>query len=221
MNRLLALLLFIFFTAAPNVVSASSFEGKVVGVSDGDTITVLTRDRQQIAVRVYGVDCPESSQAYGARAKQFTSHAVFKKHVTVQVQDVDRYGRAVGVVTTSDGTNLNRELLANGMAWLYTKYCTSSVCREWKSVEQKAKRSKIGLWRDPHAVPPWEYRKGQRVSSTPPPRAHNTIYTGNTRSGKFHSSRCKYYNSRRCTARFASRQEAIAAGYSPCRLCRP
>lgn len=220
-----AISLFIVLTFAVLLVSApangTTLQGKVIGISDGDTITVLTDDRRQVEVRVYGVDCPEKSQPFGSRAKQFTSRTVFKKRVSIQVQDIDRYGRAVGIVTTQDGTVLNRELLANGMAWLYTKYCRNSVCRDWKAVEQKAKRARVGLWSDTYAVAPWQYRQAQRSNAVITTRTQSTVYTGNTRSGKFHSSRCKYYNCRRCTARFYSRQEAISAGYSPCGLCRP
>lgn len=217
--RFLGLILALALTYTATTASATTFEGKVVSISDGDTFTLLTDNRQQITVRVYGVDCPESNQPFGARAKQFTSRVIFGKRVTVKVEDVDRYGRAVGIVTTREGTVLNRELLANGMAWLYTKYCKLSTCRDWKKLEQKARRSKTGLWSDSHTVAPWQFRQSQREAM--PQQAYSTVYTGNTRSGKFHAPRCKYYRSRRCTARFSSRQEALNAGYTPCHLCRP
>lgn len=72
--------------------AAESFDGNVVSVADGDTITVLTDQKRQIKVRLYGIDCPESRQAYGSRAKQFTSGKVFGQRVHVEVMDVDRYG---------------------------------------------------------------------------------------------------------------------------------
>lgn len=109
--------------------AAQVMEGKVVGVSDGDTITVLANEKRQVKVRLYGVDCPESRQAYGTRARQSTSGHVFGKHVRVEVADRDRYGRTVGIVTGPDGTVLNRALLMEGMAWLYTAYCKAPVCR--------------------------------------------------------------------------------------------
>lgn len=102
--------------------AAQVFEGKVVGISDGDTITVLTDQKQQIKVRLYGVDCPETKQAYGTRARQFTSDKVFGKRVRVEVADMDHYGRTVGIVTAPGGSVLNSDLLAGGMAWLYTAY---------------------------------------------------------------------------------------------------
>ena len=136
------------------VFRAESFDGKVVSVADGDTITVLTDQKRQIKVRLYGIDCPESRQAFGNRARQFTSKEVFGKHVSVEVMDVDRYGRTVGIVTTADGTTLNRKLLRAGMAWLYTAYCKAPLCQKWKQLERQAQQAKVGLWADKNTVPP-------------------------------------------------------------------
>lgn len=141
---------------------AQSFDGKVVGISDGDTITVLTDEKRQVKIRLYGVDCPESKQAYGTRARQLTSDQVFGKHVHVEVMDVDRYGRTVGIVSAPDGTTLNRELLENGMAWLYTAYCKAPLCQKWKQLERQAQQAKAGLWADKNSVPPWRWRKTHR-----------------------------------------------------------
>lgn len=225
-----ALLLLCLLLAAP-AWAAQIFEGKVVGISDGDTITVLTDEKRQVKVRLYGVDCPESKQAYGTRARQSTSGYVFGKRVRVEVADTDRYGRTVGIVTGPDGTVLNRELLAEGMAWLYTAYCKAPVCREWKRVEESARLKKVGLWADVSPTPPWEYRKAGRsggkvksVQSSTSSRNDAVVaggYSGNTNSGIFHSSGCRYFDCKRCTARFSSRDEAISAGYRPCKVCRP
>ncbi len=73
----------------------------MVGVSDGDTITVLHKGKPE-RIRLNGIDCPEKRQAFSRRAKQFTSNLVFAKTVTVQALDQDRYGRTVGVVLLPD-----------------------------------------------------------------------------------------------------------------------
>lgn len=125
---------------------ACAFEGKVVGVSDGDTIKVLTKNNEQVRVRLYGVDCPESKQAFGTKAKRFMSGAVFGKHVNVDVMDTDRYGRTVGIVTTENGTVINRELLASGLAWVYHAYCHEPFCDEWGDIEYAARQAGTGLW---------------------------------------------------------------------------
>ena len=100
---------------------AEEFAGKVVGVSDGDTITVL-RNRTPIKVRLHGIDCPEIGQDFGSRAKAFTSELVFGQVVKVVPWDTDRYGRTVADVILADGRILNHELVRAGLAWRYRKY---------------------------------------------------------------------------------------------------
>ncbi len=96
--------------------SAQEFTAKVVGVADGDTITVL-RDRTQMRVRLDGIDCPESGQAFGSRAKAFTSELTFGKVVTVRPRNKDRYGRIVAEIVLADGRDVNHELVRTGSAW--------------------------------------------------------------------------------------------------------
>src|SRR2546425_7886966 len=105
--------------ALPSLAFAD-FSDLVVGVTDGDTIKVLRNGKAE-KIRLHGIDCPEKSQPFGTRAKQFTSEMVFGKTVTVHVTDRDRYGRTVADVILPDGTNLNRELVKAGLAWWYKK----------------------------------------------------------------------------------------------------
>ena len=99
----------------PWVVSADQFTGKVVSISDGDTLSVL-REGKAVKVRLYGVDTPEKTQAFGTQARQFTGELVFQQTVTVLVHDTDRYGRLVGEVQLPDGRSLNQELVRAGLA---------------------------------------------------------------------------------------------------------
>lgn len=135
------------------------FSGKVVGVSDGDTIKILRLGRQ-VRVRLSGIDCPEKRQAFGNRAKRYTSDLVFAKVVTVKVIDVDRYKRIVGEVILEDGTNLNRALVRAGLAWWYRHYARND--EKLERLEKIARKNKRGLWADPDPVPPWEFRKRRR-----------------------------------------------------------
>jgi len=91
----------------------ADFSGRVVGVTDGDTIKVLHNGRAE-KIRLHGIDCPEKGQPFGSKAKQFTPELVFGKTVTVHVIDMDRYGRTVADVVLPDGRVLNRELVAAG-----------------------------------------------------------------------------------------------------------
>lgn len=134
------------------------FTGRVVGVSDGDTIEVMRAGRA-VRVRLQGVDCPESHQAYGTRAKQFTSELAFGKTVAVQVHGTDQYGRILGEVILPDGRSLNRELVRNGYAWWYRRYSEDPVLQQ---LEEEARRERRGLWREKNPTPPWEFRRERR-----------------------------------------------------------
>jgi micrococcal nuclease len=202
--------------------AANEITGKVVGISDGDTITVL-QDLTQYKIRLYGIDCPESYQDFGSKAKQFTSDLVFGKMVKMVQQDMDRYGRTVGIVYVGD-VCVNQEIIKNGFAWLYQRYCTSPICKEWSKLEQQARSCKIGLWSQPNPIPPWDFRRGGKASSQPSTTHDQSDvagYHGNVNSKVFHQPSCKYYNCQNCTAIFKSREEAVSQGYKPCGMCRP
>ncbi len=135
---------------------AATFSGKVIGIADGDTIRVMHNGMAE-RVRLWGIDCPEGHQAFGTRAKQFTSTHAFGTTVTVIVKDVDRYGRTVAIITLQDGKNLNYELVRAGFAWWYRAYAKNDTVLP--QLEAEARAAKRGLWTDPHPIPPWEFRK--------------------------------------------------------------
>jgi micrococcal nuclease len=132
------------------------WSGKVVGVSDGDTIRVMHRGRET-KIRLFGIDCPERDQAFGNKARSFTAKMVFGKVVEVQEVDRDGYGRTVAWVSV-DGKSLNKELLRAGLAWWYRYYAGNE--HELEKLESEARNSKIGLWSWPNPVPPWDFRRG-------------------------------------------------------------
>jgi len=149
------LLFALFLVCLLSPLTAQAWEGKVVGVTDGDTITVL-QDKTPVKVRLYGIDCPEKRQAFGTRAKQFTSDLVFGKVVDVWSYPgyVDRYGRTVGIVRLADETVVNQEIVRVGFGWVYPAYCKKPVCLEWKRLESEAASARLGLWRNENPVPP-------------------------------------------------------------------
>ena len=106
-----------------------SVTGKVVAVKDGDTIVVL-KDQEQITVRLEGIDCPESGQAFGSNAKQAASDSCFGKHVTLNVTGEDRYGRTLADVILPDGSSVNRELVRAGYARWFRKYSADVLSGE-------------------------------------------------------------------------------------------
>jgi len=140
-------------------VSASDFIGKVVGVTDGDTITVL-HIGTATKVRLAGIDCPEKAQPYGHKAKEATSALVFGKEVIVQAHGQDKYGRAIGDVLLPHGKNINHTLVREGWCWWYRKYAPGDTTLE--RLETDARAAKRGLWADPNPVPPWMWRHRSR-----------------------------------------------------------
>ena len=139
-----------------------AWSGEVVGITDGDTITVLnSKTLKDVKISLYGIDCPEGEQPFSKKAKKFTSKLVYGRVVEVKVMDTDRYGRTVALVAVNRQI-LNEELLKAGYAWVYYQYCHKLICHAWADYQFAAKLDKRGLWRDPEPVPPWEFRKKKR-----------------------------------------------------------
>jgi len=129
--------------------------GLVVAVADGDTLTVLNKDFQQVKVRLAEIDAPEKRQPFGTRARQSLGELCHEKHAEVRVVDVDRYKRIVGRVTCA-GVDANTAQVRRGMAWVYDRY---SKDRTLYRLQDEARSSGRGLWADPHPVAPWYWRK--------------------------------------------------------------
>lgn len=129
--------------------------GKVVAITDGDTFKLLTKDSVLIRVRLANIDCPERKQPFSEKAKQFVSDAIFNKTVTLNILKKDRYRRYISHVIYDDSLSICHELLKNGLAWHYRKYSKDSILQ---SLEDKARKSKIGLWQNENAIPPWKWR---------------------------------------------------------------
>ncbi|GAB4343706.1 MAG: thermonuclease family protein [Desulfobulbaceae bacterium] len=140
---------------------AAAWEGTVAGVIDGDSIKVR-RDSRLYEIRLYGIDTPEYRQPYSNKAKQLTRRLCLGRASVVLEKDIDRYGRIVAVVFCGD-TMVNRELVEQGLAWHYPRYCHEQpLCGELRRLEERAAARKRGLWRDPSPVAPWEWKRRQR-----------------------------------------------------------
>ncbi len=159
-KRLMAVLLAAFVLLLAHVAAAQDLTGRVVGITDGDTLTLLVNRRQQVRVRLSDIDTPERRQPYGTRARQDLSGLVFRKTVRVVVRDTDRYGRTVGRVHAG-AVDVNAELVRLGAAWVYRDYSNDPALLR---LEATARCERRGLWRLPEAerVPPWEWRALRR-----------------------------------------------------------
>ncbi|WP_447973818.1 thermonuclease family protein [Nitrospira sp. Kam-Ns4a] len=159
---LLASLLGLWMLAAASGAWAD-FTGRVMSVTDGDTITVREGSRQ-VRVRLNGVDAPEKRQAFGRRAKQLTAELVFGQTVTVREHGQDPYGRVIGDVGLPDGRILNEELVRAGLAWWSCRYSRDTHLAE---LEREARAARRGLWADSSPIPPWDFRRPGRPPSPP------------------------------------------------------
>lgn len=142
-------------------VNAEVLNGTVVGISDGDTITVQDISNNEHKVRLMGIDAPEKSQAFGREAKQTLSNYIYKKKVSVEYKKLDKYKRIVGKVTL-DGQDICLQMIREGMAWHYTEYEIeqSKTDRElYREAEAKAREVNLGLWVEKQAVSPWIFRQ--------------------------------------------------------------
>jgi len=137
---------------------AEVFTARVIGVTDGDTLTVL-HARHSETVRLVGVDAPERRQAYGDRAKRFTADLAFDRTVTVRATGRDRNGRLLGEVVLPDGRSLNQELVRAGYAWWFRRYSRDGRLAR---LEEEARTDRRGLWADPAPQAPWDYRVSGR-----------------------------------------------------------
>lgn len=221
MNRPIPILAFIAGFLLPSMNFAADINGRITGIADGDTVTVLQNSRQ-FKIRLAGIDTPEKNQDFGNKAKQYTADRVFKKQVRVESRGTDRYGRVIGLVFYSGGC-LNEELIRAGYAWVYGRYCKYTVCAGWMGYEKEARRKQVGLWACNNPVPPWAFRRGCKRASKSSSKQdlYGNVYRGNVKSHVFHEPGCRFYNCKNCTAAFSSRSDAIAKGYRPCGECRP
>lgn len=156
LSRKLALLLFAALVAAGSFFAA---KGRVINVTDGDSLTVLTGRGQLVSVRLYGVDAPEYRQQGGSEAAAFAGDLALFSQVSLSVVEKDQYGRSVALVLLPDGRTLNEELVREGHAWVYRRYCDQPQCVSWLALERQAKKQGRGLWQRRNPMPPWEWRR--------------------------------------------------------------
>jgi endonuclease YncB( thermonuclease family) len=135
-------------------------QGKVVRVIDGDSIVVKEGKRTH-EVRLWGIDCPEYDQPYASFARKLSTKMLKDKTVRVEIKARDSYGRDVAVVYYHD-LNVNEELVRQGAAWVYERYCRDSICRKWEKYERNSRADRVGLWAGRQAVPPWKWRKARK-----------------------------------------------------------
>ncbi len=212
-------------------VSAATLRGRVVSISDGDTLTVVDSRNQQYRVRLSGIDAPESGQSFGRISKYNLSSLVAGRSVTVDYHKFDRYGRLVGKVTLAE-LDINLQQIRSGLAWVYTDFeaeLSSDDANAYRAAEREARKGLRGLWADADPKAPWVFRRSARARDQVESRPLLDTSTAqieksviaNRRSHVFHRPDCPDYLKvaphNRVT--FASVSEAEKAGYRQAKNC--
>jgi endonuclease YncB( thermonuclease family) len=182
--NILKLLLITGLLAATQIASAADvLYGRVVGVTDGDTITILDNKNRQHEIRLFAIDAPETSchikkpspaddvcveksQPFGKASKKNLSYLVYGKNVKVLLGQGTSYNRIVGTVFVGN-QDINLQQVRDGYAWHYTYFAKNqpyAVRKVYEESQKLAKKEMRGLWGDKYPVAPWDYRKGQRTS---------------------------------------------------------
>ena len=161
---LLSVCLFVCISLT-TIVGYAQISGKVVGITDGDTFTLLAESKLQVKVRLHGIDAPEKNQDFGQTAKKFLSDAIFNKTVWIKTKGNDWYGRTIGIVYCNanlSGASVNELTISSGYAWHFKKYDHNPA---WAELEKQARKEGKGLWIDKNAIAPWDFRKNSRTKT--------------------------------------------------------
>jgi endonuclease YncB( thermonuclease family) len=161
MKKFLIILSILAAIAPVNLFAANTLQGRVVGVSDGDSVTLLDAEQRPSKIRLAGIDAPEKAQAFGQKAKESLSELIYLKAVEVEWSKQDRYGRIVGKIRR-DGMDISLEQVRRGMAWHYKQYQMEQPEEDrlaYTQAEGQARDKRLGLWQDPHPTEPSIFRR--------------------------------------------------------------
>jgi len=215
---IIAYLSILFFVLSSNQAFAVDFVvGKIVGVSDGDTVTLLDDSNRERKIRLARIDAPEGGQAFGAKSKEALSKLCYGKRVKISISTKDCYGREVATIYDLAGKDINSEMVKIGFAWWYRKYAPEDS--QLERIEREARENKYGLWKDKKPIPPWKWRRGERGGGELEALKGKLI--GNRRSGLYFFSDCQgYYKiSPKNRIFFDDESEALSSGFSKSRSC--
>lgn len=151
------LFIFLYFFCL-QIADAKLLTCKVVAVSDGDTFTCLTKEKNRYKVRLEGIDAPEKSQPFGTKSKEKLSDLIFKKDVQIKYENFDKFGRVLGHIY-SDMKCINLVMVQSGHAWVFKKFNKDPHLVEAESI---AKEKGIGIWSEKDPIYPSDYRKLKR-----------------------------------------------------------
>jgi endonuclease YncB( thermonuclease family) len=208
-----------------------TIRGRVVSVTDGDTIRVLDdKDLSQV-IRLKSIDAPERAQDFSDVSRRHLGELIAGKQVDVQYDKIER-GRVIGKVLIN-GQDICLEQIKAGLAWHYKYYeneQTQGEREEYALAEQTARSAKRGLWQYELPTAPWDFRRNGRTNNSsvetgshPSPISvlSNGHIIGNRRSMIYHWPGCPHYNDIAPGNRvyLDSREDAERAGFRAARNC--
>jgi len=209
----------------PALAFAKSISGRVIAVSSGDGITVLSDSEIIHKVRLANIDAPELKQVFGQQALNFTQDMAMNKRVRVNYRKKDYHGRLIGDVVLPNGKLLNEEVVRYGYAWHYkVKRPPSPVLT---NLEYQAWKNKLGLWIQNEPIPPWEFRRGNEIP-LPPGKPQYTDYDeifsygilGNPKTKIYYWPACSDYPSdQKGLILFGSKLDAETLGFRIAKSC--
>lgn len=199
------------------VAVAEQLQGRVVGISDGDTITLLDAEKNQHKIRLEGIDAPEERQAFGTRAREALGKKVHEQNIRVEWSKLDTYGRILGDVFIGD-RHINREMVEEGWAWHFKKYSSSPVLA---TAEVKARNARAGLWSAADPLPPWEFRHSfalaDKALEKPPADTHSDTVYVTTTGTKYHRASCRHLKDTTLPLQLDEAKKR----YEACKVCKP
>ena len=151
---------FLILLCCPILLFATEFSAKVIRVVDGDSVNILCLpEKEELKLRLYGIDAPEWKQAYGKESKDALNGLLgTNREIFVKVLDKDRYGRLIcNLHLNSEDIPVNEWMVSKGNAWHYVKYAPDDI--NLQQAEKNARKNKLGLWSLETPIPPWEFRK--------------------------------------------------------------
>lgn len=216
-------------TALPEEKGTPVLKATVIYIVDGDTIHVRLENGRKEKVRFIGVDTPESTrivELYGKEAATYTRKELTDKTVYLEldVAQRDKYGRLLAYVwlmppqenskTEARKAMFNASLLLVGLAQVMTVPPNVKYADMFAEFQKEAREAEKGLWGTIKAPAPVSI---SNKAST------ETKYIGNSNYKKFHRPDCQWAQkiAPRNRVEFGRREEAIKAGYQPCKTCKP
>lgn len=222
-RSILSIIIIILLLESFSAAQSRSFYGRVVSVSDGDTLTVLDREFREHKIRLIGIDAPEAGQDFGQASRMNLARMIFGREVLVVEMATDKYDRALANVFV-DETDVNSEQVRAGMAWFYRTFERDIPPPQRQlldNLERDARAQRRGLWQYRNPTPPWEFRERKRGENAPQAVPSTIRIIGNRNSGIYHRSDCPDFNrvSERNRVTFRTEDEAKKAGYRIARNC--